>query len=61
MAVQKSKKSVSRRNMRRRANSGESLVSVAENKTTGELHRPHHVSPDGYYNGRQVTADKVNR
>lgn len=60
MAVPKRKTSKSKRNMRR---SHDSLkeVKVKENKTTGELHRAHHVSPDGYYNGRQVTTAKVNR
>ena len=27
--------------------------------TTGEIHRRHHVSADGYYKGRKVVADKV--
>ena len=27
--------------------------------TTGEIHRRHHVSADGYYKGRKVIADKV--
>lgn len=58
MAVPKSKISKSRAGMRR---SHQALkgTKVVEDKTTGELKRPHHVSPDGYYNGRQVTAAKV--
>ncbi len=57
MAVQKSKKSTSRRGMRR---SHDSLNSAALSidSTTGELHRRHHVSADGYYRGRKVIADK---
>ena len=53
MAVQKSKKSASRRNMRRShdALSGPTLSTEQE---TGETHRRHHVSADGYYRGRQV-------
>lgn len=60
MAVPKRKTSKSKRNMRR---SHDSLgkTKVVEDKTTGELKRPHHVSADGHYNGRQVTTDKVNR
>ena len=60
MAVPKRKTSPSRRGMRR---SHEALdkTNVVEDKTTGELKRPHHVSADGYYNGRQVTKSKVNR
>jgi large subunit ribosomal protein L32 len=26
--------------------------------TTGETHRRHHISPDGFYRGRQVIAPK---
>ena len=61
MAVPKRKTSPSRRGMRR---SGTKMkigsVNVIENSTTGEFHRPHHVSPDGYYRGRQVTDKTVN-
>jgi large subunit ribosomal protein L32 len=60
MAVPKKKTSKSRRDMRR-AHHALDKINVVEDKTTGELKRPHHVSVDGYYNGRQVTTDKVNR
>lgn len=60
MAVPKKKKSKSARDMRRSHHALEG-VNVVEDKTTGELKRPHHVSADGYYNGRQVTKSKVNR
>ena len=55
----KRKTSKSRRDQRR---SHHTLgnVNTMEDKTTGELKRSHHVSPDGYYNGRQVTTQKVN-
>jgi large subunit ribosomal protein L32 len=58
MAVPKKKTSKSKRNMRR---SHHALVGVqvSEDATTGEVKRPHHVSPDGYYKGRRVTTDKV--
>lgn len=59
MAVPKRKTSKSRRDMRR-AHHALDTVTVVEDKTTGELKRPHHVSKDGYYNGRQVTTAKVN-
>ncbi len=58
MAVPKRKTSPSRRRMRR-SHLAISKTNVVEDKTTGELKRPHHVSPDGYYNGRQVTTAKV--
>ena len=53
MAVQKSRKTPSRRGMRR---SHDSLTSSALSveQTTGETHLRHHVSPDGYYRGRKV-------
>jgi len=56
MAVQKSKKSNSRRNMRRSHDAlTDSALSIEPN--TGELHRRHHVSADGYYRGRKVIAN----
>ena len=53
MAVQKSKKSASRRGMRR---SHDALTSKALSiePTTGETHLRHHVSPDGFYRGNKV-------
>lgn len=53
MAVQKSRKTPSRRGMRR---SHDSLASatLSTDPTTGELHRRHHVTPDGFYRGKQV-------
>ena len=60
MAVPKKKTSPSRRRMRR-SHQALGKVNVVEDKTTGELKRPHHVSSDGYYDGRQVTTAKVNR
>ena len=60
MAVPKRKTSKSKRDMRR-SHHALDKVTVVEDKTTGELKRPHHVSADGYYNGRQVTTGKVKR
>ena len=59
MAVQKSKKSVSRRGMRR---SHDALTSPALSvePETGEIHRRHHVSKDGYYRGNQVIKSDEN-
>ncbi len=58
MAVQKSRKTPSRRGMRRSHDSlSDSTLSVEP--TTGETHRRHHISADGYYKGRQVIADKI--
>lgn len=30
---------------------------LSVDSTSGELHRRHHVSADGYYRGRKVVAD----
>lgn len=58
MAVQKSRRTPSTRGMRR---SHDKLAkpAVSVEPTTGETHRRHHVSPDGYYRGKKVinTAD----
>lgn len=59
MAVPKKKTSQSRKGMRRSHHALKTVTAV-EDKTSGELKRPHHVSVDGYYNGRQVTTGKVN-
>ncbi|NRA21872.1 MAG: 50S ribosomal protein L32 [Oceanospirillaceae bacterium] len=55
MAVQKSKKSRSRRDMRR---SHDALTgpTLTVDETTGETHRRHHMTADGMYRGRQITA-----
>lgn len=55
MAVQQNKKTRSRRGMRR---SHDSLTGPALSiePTTGETHRRHHVSADGFYRGRKVVA-----
>ncbi len=60
MAVPKKKKSKSRRNMRRGSNGSykADLPNVLTDKTTGELKLGHHISLDGYYNGRKVLATK---
>lgn len=58
MAVQKSKKTPSRRGMRRSHDKlGTSTLST--DKTTGELHHRHHVTKDGFYKGRQVLPVKA--
>ncbi|HKJ53534.1 MAG TPA: 50S ribosomal protein L32 [Gammaproteobacteria bacterium] len=58
MAVQQNRKTSSRRGMRRSHDAlGSATLSV--DPTTGETHRRHHVSADGYYKGRKVIADKI--
>ena len=53
MAVQKSRKSRSKRGMRR-AHDALSSPTLSVDSTTGVVHRRHHLSSDGYYKGRQV-------
>ncbi|OGT45297.1 MAG: 50S ribosomal protein L32 [Gammaproteobacteria bacterium RIFCSPHIGHO2_12_FULL_41_20] len=53
MAVQKSRVTRSRRGMRR-AHSALAAPTLAIDMATGETHRRHHISPQGYYKGRQV-------
>jgi large subunit ribosomal protein L32 len=53
MAVQKSRKTRSTRGMRR-SHDALSAPALAEDADTGEAHRRHHITPDGFYRGRQV-------
>lgn len=57
MAVQKSKKSPSRRGMRR-SHHALKAVHLSVNKDTGEVHLPHHISPSGMYKGKKVVKSK---
>lgn len=58
MAVQQNRKTPSKRGMRRSHHAlGKPTLSVEP--TTGEVHRRHHVSADGYYKGRKVIADRI--
>lgn len=58
MAVQQNRKTRSKRDMRR---SHDALTSatLSIEPTTGETHRRHHVSADGFYRGRKVIDTKV--
>lgn len=57
MAVQKGRKTPSRRGMRR-AHDRLRGPTLSTDATTGELHRRHHVSPDGFYRGRKVIVTR---
>jgi len=57
MAVQQNKKSAAKRGMRR-AHDKLQGPSLSVEPTTGETHRRHHISPDGYYRGRKVLPDQ---
>lgn len=58
MAVQKSRVTRSRRGMRR-SHDGLTKATLSIDAATGETHRRHHVSPEGYYKGRQVIDKSV--
>jgi len=57
MAVQKTKKSRSRRDMRR-SHDALSSPTLSIEPTSGEVHLRHNVSADGYYRGRKVIEIK---
>jgi large subunit ribosomal protein L32 len=58
MAVQKSRKTPSRRGMRR-SHDALDAPTLSIEPTTGETHRRHHVSPEGYYKGKKVIDHPV--
>jgi large subunit ribosomal protein L32 len=53
VAVQQNKKSRSKRDMRR-SHDALSLPTLSVDSTTGETHRRHHITADGYYRGKKV-------
>ncbi len=57
MAVQQGRKSRSRRDMRR-AHDALSPECLSTDPTTGEVHRRHNMTKDGFYRGRQVIKVK---
>ena len=58
MAVQQNRKTRSKRDMRR-SHDALTGATLSIEPTTGETHRRHHVSADGYYRGRKVISTKV--
>jgi len=57
MAVQKDRKTPSKRGMRR-SHDALSGPTLSVDKTTGETHRRHHVTKDGFYRGKRVVASR---
>lgn len=58
MAVQKSRKTPSKRGMRR-AHDALKKPALSIEPSSGETHRRHHISRDGYYRGRKVLDIKT--
>jgi len=57
MAVQQNRKTSSKCGMRRSHDALKPPAFSIES-TSGEVHRRHHISPDGYYRGRKVIHTK---
>ncbi|MDE0876113.1 MAG: 50S ribosomal protein L32 [Porticoccaceae bacterium] len=53
MAVQKSRKTRSKRGMRR-AHDALTVATVSTDTVSGERHLRHHVTADGFYRGKKV-------
>ena len=53
MAVQKSRKSPSKRGMHR-SHDGLSKPALSVDRTSGETHLRHRITPDGFYRGKKV-------
>ncbi len=53
MAVQKSRKTPSKRGMRRSHNALKKPT-LSEDQETGETHLRHHITADGYYRGKKI-------
>lgn len=58
MAVQKSKKSRSKRNSKRNTTHVFKLPSLTLDKVSNEVHLRHFVSKSGFYKGRKILDDK---
>ncbi|MDQ7073716.1 MAG: 50S ribosomal protein L32 [Gammaproteobacteria bacterium] len=58
MAVQKSRKTPSRRGMRR-SHDALSSATLSVDQTSGETHLRHHITADGFYKGRKVIDTKA--
>ena len=57
MAVQKSKKSSSRRGMRR-SHDALPQQALSVESVSGEVHLRHNITPEGYYKGNKVIESK---
>ncbi len=58
MAVGQARTTRSRRNQRR-SHDKVSKPTLSIDQETGETHRRHHITAEGYYRGRQVLATAV--
>jgi large subunit ribosomal protein L32 len=58
MAVQKSRKTPSRRGMHR-SHDGLAGPTLASDPQSGEVHLRHRITPDGFYRGRRVIEKRA--
>lgn len=58
MAVQQNRKSRAKRDMRRSHDRATSAT-LSTDSETGEVHRRHHITAEGFYRGRQVIEQTV--
>ncbi|MFZ8928027.1 MAG: 50S ribosomal protein L32 [Pseudohongiellaceae bacterium] len=56
MAVQKNKVTRSKRN-KRRTHDSLGIATISTDAETGERHRRHHMTPDGFFKGRQIVRN----
>ena len=56
MAVQKNRKTPSKRGMRR-SHDGLGKPALSTDPVSGELHRRHNITASGYYRGQKVVQD----
>ena len=57
MAVQQNKVTRARRGQRR-AHDSLKNATLSEDSTTGETHRRHHITADGFYRGKKVIQNE---
>jgi len=57
MAVQKSRKSRAKRGTRR-AHNALKTPAFSHDTATGEVHLRHHITPDGFYKGKEIIEEK---
>lgn len=58
MAVQKNKKTRSKRD-KRRTHDRVKTPTLSQDPMTGEVHRRHHITADGFYRGELVTEKQT--
>lgn len=58
MAVQQNRKTPSKRGMRR-SHDALTAATLSTDSASGEIHRRHHVTKDGFYRGNKVISKSI--